>query len=136
MHKPSGRLLDIYTDMPCVFVNTAQDFPNYGKMFLDEEVLKITEIDSPIATFGNSGNEQQTNSIGEENTSKSELDIMLPEDVEGEGEHEEKFPSVQLNQNVQDNINPIIGKSNTVYRKHSGICIRPQLFPDAVTHVS
>lgn len=122
--------------MPCVFVNTAQDFPNYGKMFLDEEVLKITEIDSPIATFGISGNEQQTNSIGEENTSKSELDIMLPEDVEGEGEHEEKFPPVQLNQNVQDNINPIIGKSNTVYRKHSGICIRPQLFPDAVTYVS
>lgn len=122
-------MLDVYTNMPCVFINTAQEFPNYGKMLYEEEILKVTEIVTPIAKFGENGNEQGS-SISSEYKSTSDLDLILPED---EDENAMGTPSTQTN--VQE-IGPIIGKSKTVYNRHSGICIRPQLYPDAVTHVN
>lgn len=122
-------MLDVYTNMPCVFINTAQEFPNYGKMLYEEEVLKVTEIVTPIAKFGENGNEQDS-SISSEYKSASDLDLILPED---EDENAMGTPSIQTN--VHE-IGPIIGKSKTVYNRHSGICIRPQLYPDAVTHVN
>jgi aldose 1-epimerase len=131
VHLPSGRILDIYTDMPCIFVNTAQNFPIYGKMFFDEEVLKITNISTPNAKFGINGNEQ-TSCVLDEYKSTSDLE-MLPEDEQDE-ECVIETTSLQSKFNIHDE--PILGKSNTVYTKHSGICIRPQLFPDAVTYVS
>lgn len=115
--------------MPCVLINTAQEFPNYGKMLYEEEVLKVTEIVTPIAKFGENGNEQGS-SISSEYKSASDLDLVLLED---EDENAMGTPSIQTN--IQE-IGPIIGKSKTVYNKHSGICIRPQLYPDAVTHVN
>lgn len=129
MHKPSGRMLDIYTDMNCVCVNTAQDFPSYGKMLFNEDVTRVTEISTPIARFAKT--DHQASSVTGENTSTSELEYA-------EDDHEEtiaNISSTQTNHKVSD-IGPIIGKSHAVYKKNSGICIRPQLFPDAVKHVS
>lgn len=135
LHKKSGRILDIYTDMPCIFVNTAQDFPEYGKMLLNEETLKITEIATPTAKFSINDNYQQSSSsIYNEYRSMSDLEPILPEE-ELEDEYDMKMPLSKTSFNIQEN-EPIIGKSNTVYNKHSGICIRPQLFPDALAHVS
>lgn len=117
--------------MPCVYVNTAQEFPNYGKTLVKEEVLKVTEIATPMARFGQNGNDQEESSISDDQ-SVGDLEQMLPEN-DGEGECTMETPLVQSN--VEESW-PIIGKSKTVYGKHSGICIRPQLFPDAVSHVS
>lgn len=135
LHTKSGRMLDIYTDMPCIFVNTAQDFPEYGKMLLNEETMKITEIATPTANFSINENYQQSSSyISNEYRSMSDLEpILLDEELEDE--YNLKMPLSKTSFNIQENV-PIIGKSNTVYNKHSGICIRPQLFPDALAHVS
>lgn len=133
MHKPSGRMLDIYSDMPCVFVDTAQDFPNYGNMLLKEEVLKVTNITTPIAKFGKNGDEQTASYISDENKSISDIELLMPEN-EQEGDYMMETPSMDT-EYIQEN-GPILGKCKTVYTKHSGICIRPQLFPDAVTHVN
>lgn len=129
MHKPSGRILDIYTDMPCVFINTAQDFPSYGKMVFKEEITNVTEIATPIAKF--TKNDPEASSISGEYKSVSELELPVDEQEEIVTE----TSSSQTNHNVQEN-RPIIGKSHTVYKKNSGICIRPQLFPDAVIYAS
>lgn len=131
MHKPSGRILDVYTDMPCIFVNTAQDFQNYGKMLFKEEILKVAEIATPLAVFGENGNEQEENSVYDEYKSLSNIELML----ENEGEVEHHMETTFTQSDVQESL-PIIGKSKVVYTKHSGVCIRPQLFPDAVSHVS
>lgn len=125
-------MLDIYTDMPCVLINTAQDFPNYGKMLLDEEILKITKLVTPIATFGVNGKDQEDFSVAEESKPNNDFERMLVECYEDEEENVQKISSTS----TIEKISPIIGKSNTIYKKHSGICIRPQMFPDAVTHVS
>lgn len=130
MHKPSGRILDVYTDMPCIFLNTAQDFQNYGKMLFKEEILKVAEIATPLAIFGENGNEQE-NSVYDEYKSTSNLELML----ENEREVEHAMETLFTQSDIQESL-PIIGKSKVVYTKHSGICIRPQLFPDAVSHVS
>lgn len=120
--------------MPCVFVNTAQEFPNYGKTLIKEEILKVTEILTPMARFGQNGNEQES-SNSDEDQSVGDLELMLSEN-DSKGEHVMETPLTHSNEhNVQESW-PIIGKSKTVYGKHSGICIRPQLFPDAVSHVS
>lgn len=129
VHKQSGRLLDIYTDMPCIYLNTAQDFPNYGKSLFKEEILKVTDIETPLAKFNTYENEQQS-LISEEYTFLSETELI---EEEHNLDYEMKVSSTQVN-SVQE-IKPIKGKSNTIYNKHSGICIRPQLFPDAVIHV-
>lgn len=121
--------------MPCVLINTAQDFPDYGNMFFKEEILKITEMTTPTAKFGNRENEQQTSSISIKDKLEctiSNIDLTLSED-EGDGEQAQSL--TETDSNIQK-IWPIIGKSKTVYNKHSGICIRPQLFPDAIMHVS
>lgn len=128
VHKPSGRMLDIYTDMNCICVNTAQDFPSYGKMLFNEDVIKITEISTPVARFAIT--DHQASSVSGENTSTSELEYVQDELEEMVAE----VPSTQTNHKVSE-IGLIIGKSHTVYKKNSGICIRPQLFPDAVKHV-
>jgi len=129
VHKQSGRMLDIYTDMPCININTAQDFPNYGKSLFKEKVMKVTDIEVPLAKFDKYENEQESY-ISEEY--KFASDVELTEE-ERNLDYMVKTSSTQIN-NVHD-IKPIKGKSNTIYNKHSGICIRPQLFPDAVTHV-
>lgn len=128
LHKHSGRMLDIYTDMPCIHVNTAQDFPDYGKTLHKEEILKITNIEAPFAKFDSYENEQSY--ISDEYNFASEIEIM---EEEQNLDYVMKASSTQVN-HVQE-IRPIKGKLNTIYNKHSGICIRPQLFPDAVTHV-
>lgn len=128
-------MLDIYTDMPCVFINTAQDFPNYGKMLCKEEILKITDIATPTAKFGKNGNSQQESFISDEYKSTSDIEQFLAEE-EQEDDYVSKTPSMVSNDNVGQQSEPIIGKTNIIYSKHSGICIRPQLFPDAVTHAS
>lgn len=135
MHKPSGRLLDIYTDMPCVFINTAQDFPNYGKMLFQEEIVKITDIATPTAKFGKNGSEELESFISDEYKSISEQELLLPEEGQDD-EFVSKTPSTLSSNNTIQQNEPIIGKTKIVYNKHSGVCIRPQLFPDAVTHVS
>lgn len=122
-------MLDIYSDMDCVYVNTAQDFPCYGKMAYKEDVMKVTEIATPIAKFAKT--DQQASFDSGEYMSTNELEYI-------QDEHEEmvtESSSTQTNKKVLEN-GPIIGKSHTVYKKNSGICIRPQLFPDAVKHVS
>lgn len=126
-------MLDIYTDMPCIFVNTAQDFPEYGEMLFNEEVMKVTEIVTPSAIFGFDDKDQQACSISNEYRSLSDLKLILPE--EQEDEYNMKMDLSEINPNIQENIQ-IMGKLNTVYKKHSGICVRPQLFPDALAHVS
>lgn len=135
MHKSSGRILDVYTDMPCIYVNTAQDFPSYGKISFKEEVLKVTDIASPMARFGGNENKLESSSISDEYNFMSNHELIMSENEE-EGEHFLKKPLKQVNVHITQDSWPIIGKSKTVYRKHSGICIRPQLFPDAVSHVS
>lgn len=132
VHLPSGRMLDVYTDMPCILVNTAQNFPNYGKMFFEEKVLEITDIAVPSANFGINGYEQ-TSSVSDEYRSTSNLEL-IPEDELNEDYAMDTSSLLSKQLSIHDQ--PIIGKSKTVYTKHSGICIRPQLFPDAVTHVS
>ncbi|XP_025204615.1 aldose 1-epimerase-like isoform X2 [Melanaphis sacchari] len=127
VHKKSGRMLDIYTDMPCIYINTAQDFPNYGTSLFKEEVMKVTNIEAPLAKFDKYENEQDSVMSDEY---KFESDVELIEE-ENNLEYEMKTLS-QIN-HIQE-IKPIKGKSNTIYSKHSGVCIRPQLFPDAVTH--
>jgi len=127
VHKQSGRVLDIYTDMPCIYINTAQDFPNYGNSLFKEEVLKVTNIEAPLAKFNKYENEQES-FISEEYKFSSDTELMEEHNLD----YEIKKSSTQLN--IQE-IKPLKGKSNTIYNKHSGICIRPQLFPDAVTHV-
>lgn len=129
MHKQSGRMLDIYTDMPCIYVNTAQDFPNYGKSLFKEEILKVTNIEAPLAKFDKYEYEQES-FISEEYKFTSDAELV---EEEHNLDYEIKQSSTLVN-HVQE-IKPIKGKSNTIYNKHSGICIRPQLFPDAVTHV-
>lgn len=122
--------------MPCVFINTAQEFPNYGSMLHKEEILNVTDILSPSAKFGANGYDQ-SHSVKDEYASRSDMDLMLQE---GEDEEEDKEyvicrPSTHTYHSVHLGA-PIVGKSKTVYSKHSGVCIRPQLFPDAITHVS
>lgn len=129
VHLPSGRMLDVYTDMPCIFVNTAQNFPIYGKTFLNEEVVKVTDITVPIAKFGNNENDQ-TSSASDEYRSTSDLE-MLPEDELNEDNAMENA-SFRSQPNIYDV--PVIGKSKTVYSQHSGICVRPQLLPVAMSH--
>lgn len=128
VHKQSGRMLDIYTDMPCIYVNTAQDFPNYGKSLFKEEVLKVTNIEAPLAKFDKYENEQES-FISEEYKFTSDTELIEEHNLD----YDIGQSLTQVN-HVQE-IKPIKGKSNTIYNKHSGICIRPQLFPDAVTHV-
>lgn len=128
VHKQSGRMLDIYTDMPCIYVNTAQDFPNYGKSLFKEEVLKVTNIETPLAKFDKYENEQES-FISEEYKFTSDTELIEEHNLD----YDIGQSLTQVN-HVQE-IKPIKGKSNTIYNKHSGICIRPQLFPDAVTHV-
>jgi len=118
-------MLDIYTDMPCVYINTAQDFPYYGKSLFKEEVMKVTDIEVPLAKFDNYEDEHES-FISDEYKFESDVE-------EHNLDYEMKESSTQIDY-VQE-IKPIKGKSNTIYSKHSGICIRPQLFPDAVTHV-
>lgn len=127
VHKQSGRVLDIYTDMPCIYINTAQDFPNYGKSLFKEEVLKVTNIEAPIAKFDKYESEQES-FMSEEYKFSSDTELI---EEEHNLDYEIKESSTQVN--VQE-IMPLKGKSNTIYNKHSGICIRPQLFPDAVVH--
>jgi len=122
-------MLDIYTDMPCIYINTAQDFPNYGKSLFKEEVLKVTDIETPLAKFNIYENEQSLMSEDEEYTFLSDTELIEEHNLD----YEMKVSSTQIN-NIQE-IKPIKGKLNTIYNKHSGICIRPQLFPDAVIHV-
>lgn len=126
-------MLDIYSDMPCVFIDTAQDFPSYGNKLLKEEVLKITDIATPDAKFGKNGDEQITSYFSEENKSISDIELLMSEN-EQEGDYMMETLSTHT-KHVQEN-KLILGKCKTMYTKHSGICIRPQLFPDAVTHVS
>lgn len=121
-------MLDIYTDMHCVSVNTAQNFPNYGKMLFKEDVINVTKIASPIAKFGET--ERASSVSGEyKSTNESEYLQNVKEEMITE------TSSTQTNHKVPEN-GPIIGKLHTVYKKNSGICIRPQLFPDAVKHVN
>lgn len=136
MHRASGRTLDVFTDMPCVLINTAQDFPDYGKMFFKEEILNITEMTTPNAKFAMKENEQQTSSISIKDKLQvctiSNLELILPEDEE---DGEQDLDLTESDSNITK-MKPVVGKSKTVYSKHSGICIRPQLFPDAIMHVS
>jgi len=122
-------MLDIYTDMPCIYVNTGQDFPNYGKSLFKEEILKVTNIEAPLAKFDKYENEQES-FISEEYKFTSDTELV---EEEHNLDYDIKHSSTQAN-HVHE-IKPIKGKLNTIYNKHSGICIRPQLFPDAVTHV-
>jgi len=87
--------------------------------------LNVTEILSPSAKFGANGPDKDGPT-----TSKSDL-----EDEE-RGPYVVRARSTHADRGVHEDVLPITGKSNTVYSRHSGICIRPQLFPDAVTHVS
>lgn len=122
-------MLDIYTDMPCIYINTAQDFPNYGKSLFNEEVMKVTDIEAPLAKFDKYENEHES-LISDEYKFASDAELI---EEEHNLDYEMKTSSTQIN--YFHEIKPIKGKSNTIYNKHSGICIRPQLFPDAVTHV-
>ncbi|XP_050434769.1 galactose mutarotase-like isoform X2 [Adelges cooleyi] len=131
VHKSSGRTLDVYTDMPCIHINTAQDFPDYGNIMIkDEKVTKVTDLISPNAMFGESGSEQHSETA--EDLSIYSLEQLVPEDME-EG-NSLQIPTTAYQNNKVKKTNPIIGKSKTIYNRLSGISIRPQLYPDAVTH--
>ncbi|XP_050543452.1 galactose mutarotase-like [Daktulosphaira vitifoliae] len=132
VHKPSGRTLDVYTDMPCIHVNTAQGFPDYGILDrINKNSAKVTDLVPPSAIFGESGSEHH--SEGVEDTTINSLEQLVSEDME-EGTTI-KIPETNLYLNNKATINsPIIGKSKTIYNKLSGISLRPQLFPDAPNH--
>jgi len=118
-------------------VNTAQELPNYGHTLRKEEILNVIDITTPSAKFGASGPDDHWSEDENELASKSELKLLLLDNENGDREGG-KYVDTRASSvyTVGNHSVPIIGKSNTVYGRHSGICVRPQLFPDAVTHVS
>lgn len=134
VHKPSGRTLDVYTDMPCIHVNTAQGFPDYGILEkIKENSTNASDSVLPNAIFGESGSEYH--SRGAEETTMNSLEQLISENVE-EG-ITLKIPESNLYpKNKAKKYSPIIGKSKAIYNKLCGISLRPQHFPDAPNHVS